>query len=91
MLDRQIEVTRIDSEQAAAKPAFGITWIERERTIDERGRRVDVLAEKTEHEPGPAECAGVIGGDLDGSSGECERRAAISVRVTGLIVHVQCG
>jgi hypothetical protein len=87
MLDRQGEITRINSEQAAAKPALSITWIERERLIDECGRRVDVLAEKTEREPSPAEGTGVIGGDLDGSPGQCESLAAISIQVIGFIVH----
>jgi hypothetical protein len=87
MLDRRIEITRIKPEHPAAKPALGITRIEGERVIDERGCRVDVLAEKTKHEPGPTERTGVIGRDLDGLSCEFERLAAISIRITGLIVY----
>ncbi len=70
MADCQVGLAGKIPEHAAVIPAFGKTWIERERPVHQRNRGINVLAKPSEHEGGFAKDVGVVVRNLYGLAGK---------------------
>ena len=89
MLDRDVGLARPVPENAADIPAAREARVERQRTINQRHHRTDVLAERGQREGGIGKGARIVAGNLQGAPGEIGALAAIRLGVLARTIGTQ--
>src|SRR5215831_12973494 len=72
--DRRLGLPRPQLDPAADHPAASKAWVERQSTVDQFDRGVDVLAKVAEHVGSVAEHTGVVAGETKRLPGEIDTR-----------------
>src|SRR5690242_12563288 len=81
MLDRKVWLSRKVSQDATPHPTACKAWIERETTIDQPQREIDILIEIPQNESRKSEDFRIIGRALKRSASETRAFATIGFRI----------
>src|SRR5271170_7224058 len=89
MLDRDVGLTRKQSDGAAVVPAAGVVRVERQRTVDQRHHGADVLAEIGQRLSGIRQDPWVIASYFESSPGEIGALQTVRLRIFAPTVSKQ--
>src|SRR5215471_10862717 len=81
MGDREIGLASKIPKHATLIPAFSKARIERERTVHQRNRCIDVLVKESEHEGCLAESVRIVVGKSNGLASEADALALVGLLI----------
>jgi hypothetical protein len=84
ILDRENGFAGPQPEGPGDMPASGEARVERQRTIDQRHHRAEILGEIGRRVGGIRQDAGIVAGQFEGSPGEIDALATVYLRIFAL-------
>jgi hypothetical protein len=89
MLNPDIQLARVNPEDATDMPTARVVWVERQGTVDQRHHIADVLAEMVKREGGSGQDTRIVAGHFQRSPGEIGTLPNVRLPIFAPIVEKQ--